>query len=83
MFCSQLTPTGGYKSELHCWNLPNGQVIPLASKLSNYGITQASRSSPRVVAERMGNHAFTLGEETPELMDLMVVDLRSGKRIAL
>jgi hypothetical protein len=82
MFCSQLTPAGGYKSALHCWNLPEGQAIPLPSELSNYGITQASRSSPRVVAERMGYHAFTLGEAAPELLGLMAVDLRSGKRSA-
>ena len=81
MFCSQLTPAGGYKSVLHCWNLPEGQAIPLPSELNSYGITQASRSSPRAVAERMGNHAFTLGEATPELLGLMVVDLRSGKTI--
>jgi WD40 repeat protein len=82
MFCSQLTPAGGYKSALRCWNLPEGQVIPLPSELSNHGIVQAARSSPRVVAERMGNRTFTLGEAAPELLGLMVVDLRSGKRIA-
>ena len=82
MFCSQLTPTRGYKSELHCWNLPDGQAIPLASELRSYGIIQASRSSPRAIAERMGYHAFTIFKEVPELLSLMVVDLRSGKRIA-
>jgi hypothetical protein len=82
MFCSELTPIRGYKSALHCWNLPDGQVIPLPSEFRNYGVTQASRSSPRVIAERMGYHAFALWREVPEMLSLIVMDLRAGRRIA-
>jgi hypothetical protein len=82
MFCSQLLQAGEYKHVLNCWNLPDGQVIPLPSELMNYGVAQASRSSPRVIAERMGYHPFTLFREARDLLSLIVVDLRSGHRIA-
>jgi WD40 repeat protein len=82
MLCSELVPAGGYKSALHCWNLPDGQVIPVASELRSYGIVQTSRSSPRVVAERWGYHFFGLMKEVPDMLNLSVVDLRSGRHIA-
>jgi hypothetical protein len=82
MFCSELVPAGGYKSALHCWNLPDGQVIPVASELRSYGVVQTSRSSPRVVAERWGYHFLQVMKETPDMVGLIVVDLRSGRQIA-
>jgi hypothetical protein len=44
--------------------------------------TRASRSSPRVVAERWGYHSLDLLKEVPDMLSLIVVDLRSGRRIA-
>lgn len=82
MLCSELTPAGGYKSDLRCWNLPDGEVIPLASELRGYRITQASRSSPRVVAERWGYHSLNLWKEVPEMLGIIIADLRSGRQIA-
>jgi hypothetical protein len=80
--CSALAPAGRYKSVLRCWNLPDGEVIPLAHELTEYRVTQASRSSPRVVAERWGYHSSELLKEVPDMLTLIVVDLRTGRQIA-
>jgi hypothetical protein len=82
MLCSELVPAGGYQPELRCWNLPDGQVIPIASELKSYGVAQVSRLSARVVAERWGYHPLNLYKEVPDMVGLIVVDLRSGHQIA-
>jgi WD40 repeat protein len=80
--CSSLVPAG--RSVLRCWNLPGGEAISfsLASELGNYRITP-SRSSPRVIAERVGSHWWLLFDEgTGHVVSRIVVDLRSGRQIA-
>jgi hypothetical protein len=81
-FCSQLTPGGGYKPMLRCWKLPGGELFPLASELKNYGITQAAYSSPRVIAEEWGYHAFDFEKEVPDILRVIVVDLFPARRVA-
>ena len=78
--CSSLIPAG--RSVLHCWNLPGGEVISLAPNLTDYLVTQASRSSPRIVAERWGSHWWELFDEVGYMASRIVVDLRSGRQIA-
>jgi hypothetical protein len=79
---TELAPPGQYKQVLRCWNLPGGEVIRLAPELMKYRVTQTSRSSPRVVAERWGFHASDLMKELPDMLNLIVVDLRSGNQVA-
>jgi hypothetical protein len=73
--CSGLSP-------LHCWNLPGGEVIPLAPSLADYVVSQASRSSRRVIAERWAFRWWDVTHEVPFMSSRIVVDLRSGRRIA-
>jgi len=71
---------------LRCWNFPDGSVIPLAPNLMDYHVTQASRSSPRVIAARWGDYWWDLlGLFDPvgdgHLVSRIVLDLRSGRLI--
>jgi len=78
--CSSLVPEG--RSVLHCWRLPGGEVIPLAPSLTDYRVTQASRSSPRVVAERWGYHWWELFDEIGYMASRIVLELPSGRKLA-
>jgi hypothetical protein len=53
--------------------------------LADYRMTSSSSSSPRVVAERWGAHVLERilpNEGSGKILSLIVVDLRSGRRIA-
>lgn len=82
VFCSVLTPAGGYKPRLQCWKLPDGELLPLSSELRTYSVTQAACSSPRVVAQRWGYPFLDLWKEVPDMLSVIVVDLISGHRVA-
>jgi hypothetical protein len=78
--CSSLIPAG--RSVLHCWKLPGGEVIPLAPELTGYHVTQASRASPRVIAEEWGSHWWELFDEVGYMARRIVLELPSGRKIA-
>lgn len=78
--CSSLVPEGPFV--LHCWKLPGGEVIPLASDLADYRVTQSSRASPRVIAERWGSHWWELFDEIGYMASQIVLELPSGRKIA-
>jgi WD40 repeat protein len=78
--CSLLVPAS--RSVLHCWNLPGGEVIPIAPNLTDYRVTQASRSSPRVIAERWGSHWWELFDEIGYMASRIVLELPSGRKVA-
>ncbi len=78
--CSSLVPEG--RSVLHCWKLPGGEVIPLAPDLTDYRVTQSSRASPRVIAERWGSHWWELFDEIGHMSSQIVLELPSGRSIA-
>ena len=78
--CSSLVPEG--RSVLHCWKLPGGEVIPLARDLTDYRVTQTSRFSPRVIAERWGSHWWELFDEIGYMASRIVLELPSGRKIA-
>jgi len=80
--CASVTHPGQYNWALGCWNLPDGPAIHIATNLANYIVTRASTYSPVVVAERWGFHAWNLLRITPDKLSLIVVDLRSGHRLA-
>jgi WD40 repeat protein len=72
-------------SVLHCWSLPGDEVIRLPPDLKDYLVTQASRSSPRVIAEHWRDYWWDLlgllaGDG--HMVSRIVVDLRSGRQIA-
>lgn len=67
---------------LHCWKIPGGEVIPLARDLADYRVTQASRASPRVIAERWGSHWWELFDEIGYMASRIVMELPSGSQIA-
>jgi hypothetical protein len=78
--CSSLVPAG--RSVLHCWSLPGGGAIPLAPDLADYRVTQISRTSPRVIAERWGSHWWELFDEIGYMARRIVFELPSGRQIA-
>jgi WD40 repeat protein len=78
--CSSLVPEG--RSVLHCWNLPGGEVISLAPDLTGYRVTQTSRASPRVIAERWGSHWWDLLGEVGYMASRVVLELPSGRQVA-
>jgi WD40 repeat protein len=78
--CSSLAPVG--RSALQCWKIPGGEVIPLPPNLTDYEVTQASRASPRVVAERWGSHWWLLYDEVGHMASRIVMELPSGRQIA-
>jgi hypothetical protein len=78
--CSSVSAEG--RSVLHCWKLSGGEVIPLAPDLMDYRVTQASRFSPRVVAERWGSHWWELFDEIGYMASRIVLELPSGRKIA-
>lgn len=78
--CSSLVPAG--RSVLHCWNLPGGEPVPIQPDLADYHVTQASRSSPRVVAERWGSHWWQLFDENGYMARRIVLELPSGRQVA-
>jgi WD40 repeat protein len=80
--CSSMTHLGQTNLALGCWNLPDGSVLPIATELADYIVTRASTNSPVVVAERWGYHWWNLLKITPEELELTVVDVRSGHRLA-
>jgi hypothetical protein len=67
---------------LECWNLPEGSAMRIASALADYTMTRASSNSPVVVAERWGYHVWNPFREVPDYLSLIVMDLRSGRRLA-
>jgi WD40 repeat protein len=70
------------RSVLDCWNLPGGEVIPIAPDLTDYRVKQASRSSPRIIAERWGSHWWLLFDEIGYMANQIVLELPSGRQIA-
>jgi hypothetical protein len=78
--CSSLVPAA--RRVLHCWKLPGGEVIPLAPDLTDYFVAQASRFSPRVMAERWGSHWWALFDEVGYMVSRIVLELPSGRRVA-
>jgi WD40 repeat protein len=78
--CSSLVPAG--RRVIHCWKLPGGEVIPLAPDLTGYLVTQASRFSPRVIAERWGSHWWALLDEVGYMASRVVLELPSGRQVA-
>jgi dipeptidyl aminopeptidase/acylaminoacyl peptidase len=80
--CSELLAAGEYKSENRCWNLPSGEVLSRPPAFAKYRMTGGSLLSSRVVAERWGYHRLDFFGEVPDMLSLMVLDIRSGRRIA-
>ena len=80
--CLTVPHPGQSKWTLGCWSLPNGSSIPIPTDLADYVITQAANNSSVVVAERFGYHAWSLFREVPDYLNLLVVDVRSGHRLA-
>jgi WD40 repeat protein len=80
--CSSVIHPGQDKPALRCWNLPDGGVLPNTNELADYVITRASIDSPVVVAERWGYHALNLLKIIPDKLNVIVVDVRSGHRLA-
>jgi WD40 repeat protein len=69
------------KGTLKCWTLPGGSPIIIATDLADHVVTRVSSNSPVVIAERWGFSAWNLLKITPEKLDLIVVDIRSGRRL--
>lgn len=69
------------KGTLRCWNLPGGSAIPITTDLAGHMVTRVSSNSPVVIAERWGFSAWNLLKITPEKLDLIVVNIRSGRRL--
>jgi hypothetical protein len=80
--CITVSHPGQSKWTLGCRSLPKGSAIPIPKDLAEYVITQASNNSSVVVAERFGYHAWSLFREVPDYLNLLVVDVRSGHRLA-
>jgi hypothetical protein len=81
--CSTVDHPGQNKPTPGCWNMPNGNAIPVATELKDYMITRASAASAVVVAERPKYDFWgSFFGEIPDYFNLIVFDIRSDHRLA-